>query len=187
MQNENSVTIWIDAVRRGDSVAAEALWSRYFEQLLRQARRRMTSLPTAVYDEEDAAISTFRVLCDKLREGAYPDLADRDELWHLLLTMLARKINRRVAYEGAGKRGQPASLNPSEDQSLDPIDWRTLTDQSSQDCRELLEKLADERLEQVAMWKLEGYSNAEIAVKLNRTRRTVQRMVDLIKEVWVLV
>lgn len=47
MIEENSVTIWISAIRQGDSAAASELWGRYFDQLLRQARRRMNTLPKA--------------------------------------------------------------------------------------------------------------------------------------------
>ncbi|KAA1262029.1 ECF sigma factor [Rubripirellula obstinata] len=184
MIEENSVSIWISAVREGDSVAANALWSRYFEQLLQQARHRMSRLPRSVYDEEDAAISTFRVLCEKLREGAYPELAGRDEIWHLLLTMLVRKVNRRAEYEKAEKRQQPVGLTHEHADSIPCLKWNALTAQSAEDCRQLLSLLGDENLERVAIWKLEGFTNDEIATKLNRSRRTVQRMLGLIRETW---
>ena len=44
--------------------------------------------------------------------------------------------------------------------------------------------LGDVNLEQVAVWKLEGFTNEEIALNLNRTRRTVQRMLNLVRELW---
>lgn len=186
MTDQDSVTNWIGAVREGDSVAATALWSQYFDQLMRQARRRMSTLPTSTYDEEDAAISTFRVLCEKLQAGAYPDLADRDELWQLLLTILIRKINRRAAYENADKRQQPILLTSDHSDELADLDWQTLTTESAEECRQLLASLDDPHLEQVAVWKLEGFTNDEIAIKLNRTRRTVQRMLGLIRHTWSL-
>ena len=55
MQSEESVTRWIVAVRNGDTEAASQLWDRYFRQLMRQARLRMSNVAKTTYDEEDAA------------------------------------------------------------------------------------------------------------------------------------
>lgn len=181
MADENSVTFWIQAVRAGDSTAAQELWNRYFDKLMRLARARMNHLPKATYDEEDAAISTFQVLYRQLQNGSYPELSDRDELWQLMLTVMARKINRRAEYESAAKRssnGLPAT----------PFDSAAVIDTTAvevaDECGALLTKLADPNLEQVALWKLDGFTNDEIAQKLNKTRRTVQRMLNLIREIW---
>ncbi len=182
---ENSVTMWVHALRSGNESAATALWERYFDQLVRTARGRMRAMPQTDYDEEDAAISTFQILCSKLREGAYPDLADRDELWNLLLTVLVRKVNRRYAYNNADKRIQSQSLEPSALVNQAGSEWEIVQRESSDQCRVMLARLNDPNLEQVAIWKLEGFTNDEIATKLNRTRRTVQRMLDLIRSIWI--
>jgi phosphoglycolate phosphatase-like HAD superfamily hydrolase len=50
---------------------------------------------------------------------------------------------------------------------------------------DLLSKLNDPNLEKVVIWKLDGHTNDEIAIRLNRTRRTVQRMLDLIRVIWL--
>lgn len=181
MQTEDSVTRWIAAVRHGDSVAASQLWERYFCQLMRQAKLRMPGLGKSTYDEEDAAISTFHVLCKRLQEGQYENLAGRQELWQLMLTVLIRKIGRRAKYEGAAKR---SGLRPG--MNVDPVDDMpsATTEEVSQECFDLIASLKDPHLEQVALLKFEGYTNEEIAEKLNRTRRTVQRMLNLIRELW---
>jgi DNA-binding CsgD family transcriptional regulator len=36
----------------------------------------------------------------------------------------------------------------------------------------------------VAVWKLEGYTNAEIAAKLDCTPRTVERKLRIIRGLW---
>ncbi len=54
----------------------------------------------------------------------------------------------------------------------------------SAECFELISNLRDPNLEQVALLKFEGYTNDEIANKLNRTRRTIQRMLNLIRDLW---
>ncbi|TWT92737.1 ECF-type sigma factor [Stieleria varia] len=180
MDEGNSIAVWIDAVRRGDESAAGELWRRYFHQLMHLARSRMRTLPRATYDEEDAAISTFRVLCQKLQDGDYPAVQRHDELWRLMLTILIRKINRRAEYESADKRGAPATGTDLPD----PISVEWIQAGVSDECEHLLRKLDDPHLERVALWKLDGYTDDEIAKKLNRTRRTVQRMLRLIRDIW---
>jgi len=44
--------------------------------------------------------------------------------------------------------------------------------------------LNDPELEKVAVLKLEGYSNDEVAQELGYTRRTIQRMLNLIRVLW---
>lgn len=189
MLSQNSITRWINATRAGDELAAAELWNRYFHQLMQMARARMSRMPRESYDEEDAAISTFRVLCIKLRDGGYPDLASRDELWQLMLKVLARKIIRRVDYESAAKRPSGlsqavVSLSPG-GAKLEVVDDQLVSAAVAEECEQLFAKLNDPHLEQLVLWKLDGYTNEEIASKMNRTRRTVQRMLTLIRDLWL--
>lgn len=181
MDSEHSVTSWIAAVRNGDAGAAEQLWARYFRQLMAQARMRMSNVSKVSYDEEDVAISTFHVLCKKLNEGHYAAVADRQELWQLMLRVLIRKICRRVKYQAATKRF-PAN---GQSNTIGFEDIPAASSQEiSQECYELISSLNDPNLERVALLKFEGYTNDEIAEKLQRTRRTVQRMLNLIRDLW---
>ena len=181
MPDEITVTKWIAALRQGDEASAKKLWNHYFQRLMNFARSRMGAITTAVYDEEDAAISTFRVLCENLKAGKYPDIADGDEFWRLMLTVAARKISRRLEYESAAKRNGGSSQLERIDLSL------AITKDSSQvavEYEELLSKLNDPNLERVAVLKLDGYTNEEIATAIKPTRRTAQRMLDLIRDLW---
>ena len=181
MPDEITVTKWIAALRQGDEASAKKLWNLYFQRLMNFAKSRMGAVTTAIYDEEDAAISTFRVLCENLKAGKYPDIADGDEFWRLMLTVAARKISRRLEYESAAKRNAGSAQLERIDVSL------AVTKDASQvavEYEELLSKLNDPNLERVAVLKLDGYTNEEIATAINRTRRTVQRMLDLIRDLW---
>ena len=44
--------------------------------------------------------------------------------------------------------------------------------------------LADDSLRQIARGKLEGYTNAELAAKLNLSLRAVERKLQLIRRLW---
>ena len=48
----------------------------------------------------------------------------------------------------------------------------------------LLDALDDPILCQIAAWKIEGTSNVEIAARLGRTLRTVERKIEIIRLVW---
>ena len=55
----------------------------------------------------------------------------------------------------------------------------------AEECRRLLDALDDESLKQVAVSRMEGYSNDEIAEQLGCARRTVARRLDLIRKTWL--
>ena len=52
------------------------------------------------------------------------------------------------------------------------------------ECQTLLRRLDDDELEQIALFKLEGYTNEEIANELSCSLRTVKRRVVLIRRSW---
>jgi len=87
-----SITHWIREVRHGNSAAAETLWNRYFPGLVRLESKRLQGLAGQMADGEDVALSAMRRFFRAAEEGRYPDLADRDELWRLLLQITARRV-----------------------------------------------------------------------------------------------
>ncbi len=66
----------------------------------------------AASDEEDAALSAFDSLCAGLAKGQFPQLADRDDLWRLLVVITTRKVRaqarRRMRQKRGGGHVQPA-------------------------------------------------------------------------------
>ena len=48
----------------------------------------------------------------------------------------------------------------------------------------LLERLQDDTLSKVAVMKMEGYSNAEIASSLELSNRTIIRKLNVIRSIW---
>jgi DNA-directed RNA polymerase specialized sigma24 family protein len=53
--------------------------------------------------------------------------------------------------------------------------------QVAEEYQRLLDGLGDDRLRAVAVWKMEGYTNEEIAAKLGRTLRSVERKLQVIR------
>jgi DNA-directed RNA polymerase specialized sigma24 family protein len=56
--------------------------------------------------------------------------------------------------------------------------------QVAEECERLLACLPDQTARAVALWKVEGYTNDEIAAKLGRSRPTVERKLRLIRATW---
>jgi len=51
-------------------------------------------------------------------------------------------------------------------------------------CHSLLKRLHDDSLRQVALLRMEGYTNEEVADRLGCSLRTVARKVELIRRTW---
>jgi hypothetical protein len=75
---EGSVICWISQLKAGERQAAQALWERYFRQLVVRARQKLRGLPRRAADEEDVALSAFDKFCRAAEQGRFPDLADRE-------------------------------------------------------------------------------------------------------------
>lgn len=56
--------------------------------------------------------------------------------------------------------------------------------QVAEECQRLLSSLNDGQLRQIAIWKMEGFTNAEIAVKISRSVPAVERKLARIRTLW---
>src|SRR6478672_9490680 len=92
--SSGSVSHWIHLIKAGENDAAQPLWERYFQRLARFARKELQGNPRRLADEEDVALSAFDSFCRGAAAGRFPQLADRDDLWRLLLVITARKAGR---------------------------------------------------------------------------------------------
>lgn len=197
--DQGSVTRWLGALKAGEGDAVQPLWERYFARLVRlaRARLRMAHRSAAVEDEEDAALSAFNSFCDGVARGRFPRLADRDDLWRLLVVITARKAGAQVQRQGRRKRGGgrvrgECDLAPrAEGGPLDALAGALADGPSpefaaaaAEEFERLLGALDDDELRRVALDRMEGYTNDEIAARLGCARRTVARRLDLIKQVW---
>ncbi|MHB1426337.1 MAG: ECF-type sigma factor [Gemmataceae bacterium] len=185
---QGSVTCWITQLRAGDQAAADPLWHRYFERLVELARARLVNAPRRAADEEDVALSAFHSFCRAAERGRFPKLEDRDDLWCLLATFTRRKAAHLLRDGNRLKRS--GGNNPDDDESVDleliaaAEPGPELLAEMAEECRRLLERLGEETLRTVAVWKMEGYTNEEIAGKLDCVPRTVERKLQLIRSIW---
>jgi DNA-directed RNA polymerase specialized sigma24 family protein len=186
VSSEGSVTRWLGRLQAGDAEAARQLWDRYFHRLVGLARRKLQATPFRS-NEEDVALSAFHSFCRGARQGKFPDLADRDNLWGLLITITSRKAYGLIEHEMRDRR-YPGPVDSDVAQLVDREPDPAFAAQVADEFQRLLDRLADPVLQSIALWKMEGFTNQEIAARLSATRRyherTVERKLKLIREIW---
>ncbi|MEM7559648.1 MAG: ECF-type sigma factor [Planctomycetota bacterium] len=189
MSSNDNVTRWIELVKAGDSSAANELWQHYSDRLVRAVRAKLYGRERAVSDEEDIVLSVFDSFYDAAQLGRFPDLADRDELWRLLMRMSARKVVDKRRSEGRRRRGggfQAFSLDADGEGEM----FELTADEPSPEMVLMMEESVEQlfshlgvgQLRDLAVAKLEGYSNAELAQRFDCSERTIERRLHLIRE-----
>jgi RNA polymerase sigma factor (sigma-70 family) len=194
MSAASSVSLWIDQLKTGDAEAVTKLWQRYFKRLVGLARKKLRDAPRRAADEEDVALSAFDSFCRRAAQGQFPRLADRDDLWHLLIKITSRKAFHLMRREGAQKRGGRgrAGAAPGDnaiaeavlEEALDRGPTPEYAAQTAEEFRRLLSSMGDGQLRAIALLSMEGYTYEEIAARLGCSVKTVQRRWTLIRKTW---
>jgi DNA-directed RNA polymerase specialized sigma24 family protein len=202
-EEPGSITRWIRGLKAGQPEAVEAIWRRYYDRVLAVARHRLRQGPRpATQDDEDVALSALHGLAAGAARGRFDRLDDRSDLWQLLAAITVKKaLSRRRWYDRWKRSGRPSTRDPaatsvrlrhatSPDEagllaravSKEPVPELSLT--LREQLEQLLDALTDPILRQIAEWRMQGDSNAEIARRLGRAVRTVERKVELIRLSW---
>lgn len=200
MTDENSTTgsttDWIAGLRAGNPAAADSLTRHYFKRLTLIARQSLPGAARRVADEEEIAVSVLHRVCVGVQQGRFPEIHDREDLWALLLTITRGKVADLLKHErrqkrGGGKvRGHSIFSAPgrSEVSGFAELVADELTPefvvQLDEEQHRLLGLLRDDTHRRIAVWRMEGYSNEEIAVKLDVSVKTVGRKLRMIRETW---
>jgi DNA-directed RNA polymerase specialized sigma24 family protein len=198
MAPAGSVSRLLEGLKAGEDAAAQSLWGRYCDRLVRLARQKLRHTRRRVADEDDIALSAFNSLCLGARRGRFAALADRDGLWGLLMFITAQKAADQIAHERRRKRGggrvrgesalagcPGASHEGGFDRVLSRSPGPSTLNMWAEEYGRLLGRLGDGTLRQVAELKVQGYKVEEIAERLGLARRTIHRKIHLIRKVWL--
>jgi DNA-directed RNA polymerase specialized sigma24 family protein len=190
MSTANSITWCIDLLKRGDRDAAERIWCEYVQRLVGLARLKIGGAARRAADEEDVALSAFDSFCRRAEQGQFPRLDDRDDLWQLLVVLTERKAVDLMRREGRKIRGEGKVMSlsdeaaPAADVLVDPGPSPEFAAQAAEEFCRLLAVLQDDSLRNVALWKMEGYTNKQIAGRLGCIEQTVERKLRSIRQIW---
>lgn len=199
MDHDEHLTMWIERLRDGDSEAKEVIFRQHFEQLVRYARKRLKGLPSRERDEEDVALSVLDTFMRRINDGQYTWVADRQDLWRALYDVAAKRVAKEFRRQLAQKRGggkvhtesvfdAPEGADSGVGGIANHADPRQeFADQLAESCSELFAQLRrqpkGEELVAVAQHRLANYTVQEVADKLDISKATVERRLDLARSV----
>jgi DNA-directed RNA polymerase specialized sigma24 family protein len=197
MSNDETVTHWVRQLEAGSQEAANQLWQRYYQELVELARKRLGSTPRRMSDEEDVALSVLRCLYDGAARGQFAALVNRQELWQLLAAITVRKVIDHKRHLTKQKRGGGRVRGDSVLQGGDNDRGNTGFDElvgddatpevemiAAEEFQRLMVLLDDDRLRQIAQYKLDGFMNEEIGRRLGLACRSIERKLQRIRQVW---
>ena len=182
---DNSVTLWIDDLKQGNDGISNG-WSAWHAGSWE---------PRRVADEEDVALSVFDVLCRGAAEGRFAELETRDDLWRLLVAITAKKVVDQVRRQTRLKRGggdvrghslfhHAGDIPDGFDEFLHDRLTSEFLLMMDEEQRRMLASLRDDTLRQIAVARMEGRSNQEIARQLGVSLHSAERKLSLIRDEW---
>ena len=194
-----SVTTWIKRAQADDPIAAQQLWERYVHSLIELARPRLGRIRT-VADEEDVVVIAFEKFLRAAKEGRFPKLDDRDDLWQILVLMTEQAAVDQIRQHLAAKRGGGETRGESAFAQGRPADATSQLGMNGvpgneptpefaamtvERYRQLLDSLGTDELRGIAIAKMDGHSNQEIADRFDLSLRSIERKLNLIRTIWL--
>ncbi len=175
----------------GDQQAAEAVFQHFLGKLLGLARSRLDARLQQKVDPEDVLQSVFRSFFRRQENNEF-DLDGWDELWALLVTFTVRKCCKQARHFGSKKRDVSREASPQfmdDDSNSDQFtEWELIsrepTPQQAVLLTELLDQMMcpfDEQGQAIISMKLQGYNENEISSEIDRTVRTVRRVLSRVR------
>ncbi len=162
----------------GQLDAATLLYLRYADRLHALATKQCAPDLAARVDPEDIVQSVFRTFFRRAALGHY-EVPQGEELWKLLLVIALNKIRATGIYHRAAKRDVRLT---SAGASFDEAVRGTADDEEALITLrlvlgEVLETLAPAQ-RQIIEQRIEGYEVAEIARNTQRSKRSVERILQ---------
>jgi len=162
-------------LRGGSEDAATQLYQKYANRLRALAKANTSAQLARRVDAEDIVQSVFRIFFTGASQGMY-DVPDGEDLWKLLLVIALNKVRGEGIFHQAAKRDVRATaelerIDPTAEPAGDDDFAMTFLRLVVQDTLERLP--AKER--QMLELRMEGYDIGDIAERVGRSKRTVER------------
>jgi RNA polymerase sigma-70 factor (ECF subfamily) len=175
-------------LRAGDESAAAEVFNRFGRRLRTLAGQRLDRLLRSKVDPEDILQSVYLSFFRHHAQGQY-DLQSWDSLWGMLTVITLRKCGHRVRHFRCAGRNVKREIvlpAPSGELSVEfeaighdptPSEATRLAETLEQIMRELTER---ERV--ILALSLQGHTTSEISDQVDRTERTVQRVLQRVRK-----
>ncbi len=171
-----------------DPRLAEEVFQRFTHRLVALARARLDQRLAAKVDAEDVVQSVYKSFFWRFQEGQF-ELASWDSLWGLLVRITLRKCLSQQEQHFAQRRHVGREVQPPSDSSSssgwgegsarepEPFEAAILVETVQQ----LMQGL-DPQQQQMLSLRLQGYTTAEISLHTLRSERTVERLMERIRQ-----
>jgi RNA polymerase sigma-70 factor, ECF subfamily len=168
--------------RSGSQDAATTLYLRYVHRVRALVRSRFSTQLNRRSDPDDIVQSVFRRFFQKVCQGDY-DVPEGEELWGLLLVIALNKIRSEETYHRSGKRD--VRMTQDNTDVIDQLEEKGHSDENAlQILRltvgEVMRRLEPHQQTMVEM-RIQGHDIAEIAEKIGRSKRTVERNLQQVR------
>jgi RNA polymerase sigma-70 factor (ECF subfamily) len=198
MSSIGSLTLYIQQLQSPDDrqrdEAARIIWERFAVRLQTLVRRHLDNRIRRREDEHDILQSMYASFCTGQLEGKTSP-ASREELWKLLVRITMCKLvntaNRHLAARRDVRRERPGGASNGMSPAQFPrwmLDHVDRVQPSAEERVVVIEEIdrlllgLPEDLRRIVLWKIEGYTNAEIACMIGRTVRCVELKMQLIRK-----
>lgn len=166
-------------LRDGNQDAATRLYLRYADRLRLLARTECSPDLARRIDADDIVQSVFASFFQGFNRGLY-DVPAGEELWKLFLVIALNKIRAKGVFHRAAKRdvrltAGESFLHQYSKSEHDPDNTAYTFLQMVID--ETLDQLPAQQKQMVVL-RIEGHEVAEIADKIGRSKRTVERVLQ---------
>jgi RNA polymerase sigma factor (sigma-70 family) len=171
-------------VQQGDSAAARHLHQRYIARLLRLVQQRLSAKLNQRVDAEDIVQSAYRTFFAHAEQGDYV-LQRSGDLWRLLAAIAINKVRGQADFHSAQRR----STDREEEKTHVTPDASPITplasDEPTPDEQLAIVESVEFTLKQCStaqraaiQMRLQGMKIEEIAKSLDRSERTIRRLLS---------
>lgn len=183
-RTEDSFTQLAADLALGLDGAAREVWTRYAERLVSLARKNLSQKIRQKEDPDDVVQSALKSFYRRQAAGGIQPI-DWDGLWAVLVVITLRKCRNRARTYRAGQRdaGREESLGQVGDALAlasaepTPLEAAALSDLVTN----LMAYLKDDRERAILSLTLQGFTASEVGAQVNRTRRTVHRVLERLR------
>lgn len=171
----------IHSIREGDESAAATFFDRYVAKLEKLAGHNLSGDLSARFDTNDITQSVFRTFFRRVSRGEY-SAPKSDTIWNLLVVITLNKVRSAGNYHRAAKR----DVARTADSDLTQLRQAIVADEETlrvvhMTIQEVVGDLPESQ-QQMIQLRLEAHEVGEIAEKVGRSKRTVERVLQSFRQ-----